>query len=67
MPAIFLLLALLTGADSSPARALPAAYPPDPTANISWTAGTSGVLDVQTAFNYARTQENAQLGPTCLC
>ena len=60
--AVIFLLALLTGADSTPAQALPAAYPPDPTANIAWTAGTSGVLDVQIAFNYARAQENAQLG-----
>lgn len=52
--AVIFLLALLTGADSTPAQALPAAYPPDPTANIAWTAGTSGVLDVQIAFNYAR-------------
>ncbi len=62
LPATFLLLAILAGADSSPARALPASYPPDPTTDIPWNAGTSGVLDIQTAFNNARTQENAQLG-----
>jgi len=60
--ASFLLLALFIGSDSSPAQALPATYPPDPTADIPWSAGTSGVTDIQTAFNYARTQENAQLG-----
>jgi uncharacterized protein YkwD len=37
-------------------------YPPDPTADIEWSAGTSGVTDIQTAFNNARTVENAQLG-----
>jgi uncharacterized protein YkwD len=62
LPATFLLLAILVGSDSSPARALPAAYPPDPTTDIPWNAGTSSVLDIQAAFNNARTQENAQLG-----
>jgi hypothetical protein len=36
--------------------------PPDPTADIAWSAGYSGVADIQTAFNNARTTENAQLG-----
>lgn len=53
---------LLTFLLSSPAQALPASYPPDPTADISWMVGTSGVADIQAAFNNARTQENAQLG-----
>jgi len=58
-------LLLVAGAlawHASPARALPSDYPPDPTSDIAWNAGTSGVADIQTAFNYARTQENAQLG-----
>jgi hypothetical protein len=58
----FFLLAFLTGADSSPAQALPATSPPDPTADIPWNTTYNGVLDIQTAFNVARTQENAQLG-----
>ncbi|NTU56038.1 MAG: CAP domain-containing protein, partial [Anaerolineales bacterium] len=37
-------------------------YPPDPTSDIGWSAGTSGVADIQTAFNNARTVENGQLG-----
>src|SRR5512139_3560389 len=36
--------------------------PPDPTADIPWSAGYSGVPDVQAAFNNARRVENAQLG-----
>jgi hypothetical protein len=40
----------------------PLDYPADPTAAIPWSAGTSGVADIQTVFNYARTTENAQLG-----
>jgi hypothetical protein len=58
----FLLLTFALAWQFSPARAVPSAYPPDPTSDIDWNAGTSGVADVQTAFNYARTQENAQLG-----
>ncbi len=37
-------------------------YPPDPTSNISWSGGVSGVADIQSAFNNARNQENSQLG-----
>ena len=37
-------------------------YPPDPSADIAWNAGYSGVADIQAAFNYARGQENAKLG-----
>ncbi len=40
----------------------PDAYPPDPTADIPWSSGISGVVDIQSAFNAARTAENAQLG-----
>ena len=38
------------------------AYPADPTSDISWSGGMSGVLDIQTAFNSARIEENIQLG-----
>ncbi len=58
----YFLMAFLFMSGSSPAQAILTSYPPDPTADIPWTAGTSGVTDIQTAFNYARTQENAQLG-----
>lgn len=37
-------------------------YPTDPAADISWSAGMSGVADIQSAFNNARTAENNQLG-----
>ena len=37
-------------------------YPPDPISDIGWTGGTSGVADIQTAFNAARVSENTQLG-----
>ena len=46
-------------ADAGP---LETAYPPDPTANIPWTVGMSGVTDIQSAFNQARAAENSQLG-----
>lgn len=37
-------------------------YPPDPSSDISWVAGTSSVVDIQNAFNQARSTENTQLG-----
>ena len=37
-------------------------YPPDPTADINWSAQFNGVADIQAAFNNARTVENGQLG-----
>lgn len=37
-------------------------YPPDPTSDIPWSAGTAGVADIQAAFNTARAAENRQLG-----
>jgi len=40
----------------------PLGHPPDPTAEIPWSAGTGGVADIQAAFNHARATENAQLG-----
>ena len=36
--------------------------PPNPTAEIPWMGGTSGVADIEAAFNNARTFENMQLG-----
>ena len=60
--ACFLLLTIALFGESIPVRANPSAYPPDPTADIDWSAGTAGVADIEVAFNDARTQENAQLG-----
>jgi uncharacterized protein YkwD len=40
----------------------PLAYPTDPISDIPWSAGTSGVADIQAAFNNARAAENTQLG-----
>lgn len=57
-----LLLAAAILWQASPAQALPSDYPSDPTSDIDWNAGYGGVTDLQTAFNNARTQENAQLG-----
>jgi len=37
-------------------------YPDDPTTDIAWSGGTSTVLDIEAAFNNARTEENSQLG-----
>ena len=37
-------------------------YPSDPISDITWAGGTNGVADIQYAFNYARNQENSQLG-----
>lgn len=38
------------------------AYPPDPSSDIEWSCGTSGVASIQCAFNNARSSENTQLG-----
>lgn len=46
----------------SAAQAIPTLYPPDPSADIAWSAGTASVADIQAAFNNAHAQENAQLG-----
>ncbi len=40
----------------------PAAYPPDLTTDIPWSAGLNDVSDIQSAFTAARSAENAQLG-----
>lgn len=37
-------------------------YPQDPNSDIDWSAGTSGVADIQSAFNNGRAGENSQLG-----
>lgn len=57
---LLLITTLLCEATNTQAQ--PSSYPPDPTSDIAWSAGTSGVADIQAAFNNARTQENAQLG-----
>ncbi len=36
--------------------------PPDPVSDVEWSAGMSGVSDIQEAFNSARQEENSQLG-----
>ena len=48
--------------ESVPEQASMFSYPADPVGDISWSAGTSGVNDIQTAFNHARSVENSQLG-----
>jgi hypothetical protein len=40
----------------------PSAYPSDPSADIPWSCGISGVESIQCAFNQARSAENTQLG-----
>lgn len=41
----------------------PLGYATDPTANIEWSPENyAGVVDIQTAFNNARLEENSQLG-----
>jgi len=40
----------------------PDSYPTDPTSDIPWSCGKSGVSDIQMAFNTARGIENTQLG-----
>lgn len=37
-------------------------YPTDPSLDIEWSAGKTGVSDIQSAFNNARQQENSLLG-----
>ncbi|MGD9384305.1 MAG: hypothetical protein PVH55_09655 [Desulfobacterales bacterium] len=37
------------------------AFPTDPTADIEWSEGFSGVADIENAFNNARSTENSQL------
>lgn len=41
-------------------------HSPDPTSDIPWSAGTTGVADIQAAFNNARAAENRQLGTSIL-
>src|SRR4030042_6099458 len=60
--ACFLFLTTTLVGHFSPIRAQPSDYPSDPTADIKWSSGTAGVVDIQAAFNHARAQENAQLG-----
>ncbi len=44
------------------ARRTQRTYPADPVSDIQWSAGMTGVSDIQTAFNTARKEENIQLG-----
>jgi hypothetical protein len=56
------ILSLLISAPAAPSGIeSPEAYP-NPTADIPWNPGYSGVNDIKAAFNYGRTQENSQLG-----
>ena len=56
------ILSLFLIAPASPAEIeIPGAYA-DPINDIPWSAGYSGVADIKSAFNNARTQENSQLG-----
>jgi hypothetical protein len=60
--ACLLLVAGVLALPGTSSWARPVDYPTDPSADIEWSAGTSGVADIQAAFNNAHTQENAQLG-----
>ena len=48
--------------DTSLTPRSPSSYPADPTGDINWSGGTSGVADIQNAFNNGRSVENSQLG-----
>lgn len=39
-----------------------ASHPPNPTEDIAWVGGMSGVVNIESAFNHARVVENEQLG-----
>ena len=52
----------LVASTSPQAPTGPLSWPPDPTSEIAWSGGTSTVANIQSAFNNAHTQENAQLG-----
>ena len=54
--AVFLLLFGGTTAD------LFAGYPADPLTDLSWSSGTSGVVDIKSAFDAARQHENSEIG-----
>ncbi len=43
------------------ADAAPRSYPDDPLSDVGWSAERSGVGDIETAFNTARKNENAEL------
>src|SRR4030065_394705 len=60
--ACFLFLTTTLVGHFSPIRAQPSDYPSDPTADIKWSSGTAGVVDIQAAFNHARAPENALWG-----
>ena len=54
--------AQLVASTSPQAPTDPQSWPPDPTSEIAWSGGTSTVANIQSAFNNAHNQENAQLG-----
>jgi len=56
---LFLLALLFADADAGQRG-----YPEDPLSDVEWSTGTSGVGDIETAFNTARKNENAELGTT---
>ncbi|RLB69280.1 MAG: hypothetical protein DRH03_08680, partial [Deltaproteobacteria bacterium] len=41
-----------------------AGYPADPHTDLKWSSGTSGVVDIKSAFDAARQHENSELGIT---
>ncbi len=38
------------------------AYPDDPLSDLDWSSGTSGVVDIKSAFDAARQHENSEIG-----
>jgi len=59
---VLILALLLVSLSVGKVASDPLAYPPDPTADIPWTGGMSGVADIQAAFDNARATESTQLG-----
>jgi hypothetical protein len=56
-------LPLIRATDGDPLISFhPSAYPSDPSADIPWSCGISGVESIQCAFNQARSAEKDQLG-----
>jgi uncharacterized protein YkwD len=56
------LLGLSASVLAAPSEAHLFSYPTDSIVDIPWSGGTSGVADIQAAFNHARMVENSQLG-----
>lgn len=62
---LLLLVQTETGGAQSvtlPDPLMAADYPSDPSSDFLWSAGFSGVADIQNAFNRARAAENSDLG-----